>query len=355
MKVHAVARKQLQQFLGFTNFFRSFIWNYRKVVAPLTSLTSTLQAFYWTTKAEAVFVWLRVRLSVCSECPVLTPVNSEIMSSLFLCCRSGDVGWRNQSSRLFSGLTTRTSLTTVKPSYWTCGKCNGRSSWDILTSLSPTDLVWNMKPDALSRHFSPEPSNLNPSPILSTSCIVGTASWLVEEKVQSAKFTDQGPPETPRNWLFVSLFQHSSVGPPIQTYLSPVPCSNPLFPAAEALVALHATGHQALLLRVLCALMKWPQIHLWPPAPLPVPHCPWLHIAVDFVTDLPHCDGNTTILIVADCFSKAVYFIPLPKLTSTAETGALLLRHIFRLHRFPRDIVSDWGAPVQLSSLEGVL
>lgn len=40
------------------------------------------------------------------------------------------------------------------------------------------------------------------------------------------------PTETPHNWLFASLFQHSSVGPLIQTYLSPGPGSNPLFPAA---------------------------------------------------------------------------------------------------------------------------
>lgn len=56
---------------------------------------------------------------------------------------------------------------------------------------------------------------------------------------------------------------------------------------------------------------------------------------------LPPSDGITTILIVVDCFCKAVYFIPLPKLTSTAKSGALLLRHIFHLHGFPRDIVSD--------------
>lgn len=56
----------------------------------------------------------------------------------------------------------------------------------------------------------------------------------------------------PRNGLFVSLFQHSLVGPLIQTYLSPRPCSNPLFPVAAALVALHATGHQVLCRCVSC-------------------------------------------------------------------------------------------------------
>lgn len=40
-------------------FLFVYIWNYSKVVAPLTSLTSTLQAFHWTTKAEAAFVCLK--------------------------------------------------------------------------------------------------------------------------------------------------------------------------------------------------------------------------------------------------------------------------------------------------------
>lgn len=48
VKVSAVAdwptpsmHKQLQCFLGFTNFYRRFIRDYSKVVTPLTRLTST--------------------------------------------------------------------------------------------------------------------------------------------------------------------------------------------------------------------------------------------------------------------------------------------------------------------------
>ena len=46
--------------------------------------------------------------------------------------------------------------------------------------------------------------------------------------------------------------------------------------------------------------------------PLPVPHCPWSHISLDFITDLPPSEGNTAILTVVDRFSKAANFIPLP-------------------------------------------
>lgn len=100
--------------------------------------------------------------------------------------------------------------------------------------------------------------------------------------------------------------------------------------------------------------------------PLPVPRRPWSDIALDFVTGLPPSGGNTVILTVVDRFSKMVHFVPLPKLPSAKETAEVVLSHVFRLHGFPSDVVSDcgpqfvsrfwkeicalWGAIVSLSS-----
>lgn len=77
--------------------------------------------------------------------------------------------------------------------------------------------------------------------------------------------------------------------------------------------------------------------------PLPVPHRPWFHISLDFVTGLPPSDGNTVILTVVDRFSKAAHFIPLPKLPSAKEMAQLMVQHVFRIHGLPVDMVSDWG------------
>lgn len=45
-----------------------------------------------------------------------------------------------------------------------------------------------------------------------------------------------------------------------------------------------------------------------------------------------------------DRFSKAAHhFVPFAKFPSAVEMGALLVSHIFRLHRSPRDIVSARG------------
>ena len=74
-----------------------------------------------------------------------------------------------------------------------------------------------------------------------------------------------------------------------------------------------------------------------PPAgllcPLPVPHRPWSDISLDFVTGLPPSEGNTTILIVVDRVSKMV----------TKEMANVMLGYVFRLHGFPKDVVSHRG------------
>ncbi|KAJ8402920.1 hypothetical protein AAFF_G00362340 [Aldrovandia affinis] len=77
--------------------------------------------------------------------------------------------------------------------------------------------------------------------------------------------------------------------------------------------------------------------------PLPVPHRPWSHIALDFVTGLPSSNGHTVILVIVDRFSKAAHFIALPKLPSALETARLMMDHVFRLHGLPQDVVSDRG------------
>lgn len=86
-----------------------------------------------------------------------------------------------------------------------------------------------------------------------------------------------------------------------------------------------------------------------------MPHRPWSDISPDFVTGLPPSEGNTTILTVVDRFSKMVPFIPLPKMPSAKETANVMLRHVFRLHGFPKDMVSHPGAAVRLPFLESPL
>ena len=73
--------------------------------------------------------------------------------------------------------------------------------------------------------------------------------------------------------------------------------------------------------------------------PLAIPHRPWSHISMDFVTGLPESEGNTVILMIIDRFSKACRFVPLPKLPSALETAKLTFNHVFRVFGLPQEIV----------------
>ncbi|KAI4797502.1 hypothetical protein KUCAC02_025044 [Chaenocephalus aceratus] len=77
--------------------------------------------------------------------------------------------------------------------------------------------------------------------------------------------------------------------------------------------------------------------------PLPIPNRPWSEISMDFVTGLPLSRGKTTVLTVVDRFSKMTHFIALPKMPSAKETAEVMMHNVFRLHGFPKDIVSDRG------------
>jgi hypothetical protein len=52
--------KEVQAFLGFANFYRRFIWNYSRVVQPLTKLTKKLVPFHCGPDQRRAFAELKV-------------------------------------------------------------------------------------------------------------------------------------------------------------------------------------------------------------------------------------------------------------------------------------------------------
>lgn len=47
--------------------------------------------------------------------------------------------------------------------------------------------------------------------------------------------------------------------------------------------------------------------------PLPILEGPWQDVTMDFVEGLPKSEGYNSILVIVDCFTKYVYFIPLKR------------------------------------------
>ena len=76
--------------------------------------------------------------------------------------------------------------------------------------------------------------------------------------------------------------------------------------------------------------------------PLDTPECPWEHISLDLVVDLPVCEGGyKNILSVVDRFSKYCVFVPLQSDTSAEAVANAFMHNVVRLFGVPKTVVSD--------------
>lgn len=87
--------------------------------------------------------------------------------------------------------------------------------------------------------------------------------------------------------------------------------------------------------------------------PLPTPLRPWLHLALNFIMDLPQSEGMTTILLVLDRFSRALRLIPLLKLLTAFKVFKLVFQQVYRYFGISEDIVNDRAA-VHLTDMEWI-
>lgn len=391
------SRKLLQRFLGFANFYRRFIRGYSSVAAPLTALTSTKIPYKWCPEADAAFRSLKTRFTTAPILRVPDPEKQFVVEvdasdvgvgavlsqrasddhKLHPCAffsrrlssseKNYDIGnrellavkmaleewrhWLEGSKEPFLVWTDHKNLEYLR----SAKRLNSRQArWALFFTrfnfiLSYRPGSRNIKPDALSRQFtSSEDPSFEPETILSNSHLVATLTWDVEERVKAALEDQPGPSACPSNRLFVPQHLRSDV---LQwAHGSKLTCHPGIQRTKEVLqqrfwwASLGEDTKNFVNACPVCSQSKpshqAPAGHLHP---LPVPHRPWSHISIDFVTGLPLSNGHTVVLTVVDRFSKMAHFIALPKLPSAKETAELMLQNVFRLHGLPADVVSDRG------------
>uniref|UniRef100_A0A8C1GVU0 Gypsy retrotransposon integrase-like protein 1 n=1 Tax=Cyprinus carpio TaxID=7962 RepID=A0A8C1GVU0_CYPCA len=206
----------------------------------------------------------------------------------------------------------------------------------------------NTRADTLSRLHAPEETLDKPEPILPTKLFVNPIQWDLDEQIRELSQDLPAPPECPANKIYIPKdlrtplisSAHSSIGtghPGINKTCSTLQHKY-WWPGMLNDIRTFIQGC------TLCAISKVPhQLPSGKLVPLPIPHRPWSHIGIDFVTDLPVSDGNTCILVAIDRFSKACKLIPLKALPPAFDTAKLLFEHVFRNFGIPEDIVSDRG------------
>ena len=389
-------RRSLQAFLGFANFYRGFVRNYSTLAAPLTALTSSKVPFVWSPRAEGAFEYLKKRFT---SAPVLIHPDpsrqfivevdaSDVGVGAVLSQRSSedhrihpcaffsykldpaernyDIGnrellavklaleewrhWLEGAEQPFIVWTDHKNLEYIK----TARRLNSRQArWALFFSRFNFSLSYrpgskNTKPDALSRVFSPSPVNPSPEPILPSDCVVGALTWEVEAEVRRAQRQHPGPGNGPPSRLFVP----ESVRPRVLQWghssnLTCHPGMNRTLSFLKQRFWWPSMKKDVDSFVAACTVCAQNKTSRQPPSglllPLPVPHRPWSHISLDFVTGLPPSDGNTAVLTIVDRFSKSAHFIALPKLPTAKETAELLVQHVVRAHGFPVDVVSDRG------------
>ena len=389
------SRKELQRFLGFANFYRRFIRNFSSIVSPLTRLTSIKRPFHWSTEAESAFQTLKDRFS---SAPILIMPDpekqfvvevdaSDTGAGAVLSQRSPDgkihpcayfsrrlspternyaVGDRELLALKLALEEWRHLLegATVPFLVWTDHKnleylhtaklLNPRQArWSLFFNRFNFTLSYrpgskNTKPDALSRLFPSPTETEELNTILPTRTMVAATQLDIVEVVEKSLQGKTIPSDTPPNRTFVPQETRTAVLE--WAHASPFAC-HPGVRRTLALIfrrfwwrTVRKDTEQFIAACPVCARAKTnsqkPQGLL---QPLSVPHRPWSHIAIDFVTGLPESQGKSVILTIVDRFSKSAHFVPLTKLPSAKETAEIMINHVFRLHGIPLEIVSDRG------------
>lgn len=147
----------------------------------------------------------------------------------------------------------------------------------------------NVKPDAFSRLYDPEPAAIEPEAILPPSCVVGAVTWQIEKEVKQAN--GEAPP--PCGCLANRLFVPTNLRPQVihWAHSSLLSCHPGVWrtmftisrrfwwPPMESEVRVYVQACS------FCARNKvstGPRMGLL--HPLPIPSRPWSNISLDFVT-----------------------------------------------------------------------
>jgi hypothetical protein len=76
---------------------------------------------------------------------------------------------------------------------------------------------------------------------------------------------------------------------------------------------------------------------------LPIPIQRWRDILIDFIVDLPSSNGFTNIIVVVDHLMKMRHMVPIDSINAIL-VAEYFVRYVFKLHRLPNSIVSDYGS-----------
>ncbi|KAK3527262.1 hypothetical protein QTP86_018631, partial [Hemibagrus guttatus] len=389
--------RELQRFLGFANFYRRFIRNYSSVAGPLTSLLrGKPKKLSWMDQARTAFLQLKERFTTA---PILRHPDPELPFVVEVDASCSGLGavlsqWHGDPGKLHPCAFYSRKLTVAEGNYdvgnrellaikaaleeWHHWLEGARHPFQVLTDhrnleylrgakrLNPRQARWaifftrfmftvtyhpgskNGKADALSRQFETANEPGEPDLILPATAILAPVQWDLMEEIRRAHANEPPPASCPPDRIFVpQLFRQQ-----VMQWVHKAPSSGcPGIHRSTQLTrrrfwwpSLGLDVEEYIRTSLTCAQARTSR-HL-PEGllePLPIPHRPWSHLSVDFLTDLPDSEGFTTDMVVVDRFSKGCRLIPLRGLPTAMQSAEAMFQHVFRNFGLPEDIVSDRG------------
>ncbi|KAI2646374.1 Transposon Tf2-9 polyprotein [Labeo rohita] len=323
--------KELQRFLGFTNFYRRFIMDYSTITAPLTSLLcGKPKQLIWNPAAHEAFQRLK---TIFSTAPVLHHPDPERPFTVEVDASTIGVGAVlsqavGDSSDLDPCAAFSRKLTPAEQNYdignrellaiqlaleewrhWLEGVNHPFTPQEPTipqrsSSSEPEASPLGPLPNTFQfyHHFSPDATS-DPEPIIPSDLIVSPIIWDLDQAIQQATLQEPAPLECPEGKTYVPLSQRQTL----------------LGTAHGAPGSGHPGSSRTLSL--IQSRYWWPRKLV----PLPILERPWSYLGVDFVTDLPESEGNTCVLVIVDRFSKACKLVPLRGLPTAME----MAEHLF--------------------------
>jgi hypothetical protein len=81
---------------------------------------------------------------------------------------------------------------------------------------------------------------------------------------------------------------------------------------------------------------------------LPISIQKWYNILINFVVDLPSSNRFINIIVVVNHLMRMQYIVPID-LINAVLVAECFIRYIFKLHRLPNSIISNYGSQFVLN------
>ncbi|SJL16681.1 uncharacterized protein ARMOST_20210 [Armillaria ostoyae] len=387
-------KKELQSFLGFTNFYRKFIKNYSKVVRALTQLTGKAewtwgavqnQAFQQLKKqmAKDVILYIPNRtgcfrveadasngavgavlsqeqagiwrpVAFMSKALTATERNYEIYDKELLAIMLALSDWRHYLMGALEDVEIWMDHQNLQ--YFRKPQKLNRRQARWVTELAEYHFILkhkpgtaNVKADLLSRrsdHDQGEDDNRDItvlSPAHFRAMLMPTTSETherVKTITRQKELWDKGIATSLEHQRerWSPSHDHITAGHPGIAKTKELVLCEYWWPKMNKDVEAYVKGCET------CQRTKSSnQAKAAPLHPNTIPTEPWTHITVDMITGLPDSNGYDALLVVVDRFSKAIIPVTCNKDLSAEGWAQILRDHVYARHGMPQVVISDRG------------